>query len=631
MCGIVGCIDRKNNVDARIINTMMDILKHRGPDDKGYEQFEIAGCNFGMGFIRLSIRDLSEAGHQPMFNKDGDIVITLNGEIYNADELRQPLIDAGYTFKSTSDTEVLLDLYELYGIDKMLPMLDGMYAVCIVDKRADCIYLIRDRLGEKPLYIWDNGDTFLYASEYKAFYCHPVFKAELNEEAIDEYFLFRYVSYGDTMLKGVKNLRPGSYLKIDAEGVHQTTYWELPSATPNSMNYEANKHKYEELLKKSMRRRLISDRKVGLQLSGGVDSSYMAHIAQPMLDERLHTFSIIFEDKKYSEEQYQEQVIKQEKCEPHNFVYSSQMFFDCWRECTWYFEAPMNHEGTLGLLYLNRRSKDFVTVMLCGEGSDETLGGYTRFFSEAQMLKGWWPLRLVINQAKEFIHTKHLPNYFSKEAAVIHSTQYVSDDMFCRLRSGGRKAIRKVYNKRLLLLNKAKSNDGTLRSLMNYEIQTYMQDLLMRADKTSMASSIEVRVPFIMPEIVEFASTIPDKYLVDTSKDVKHGTKVIIKDLCADVYGENFTYRNKMGFSAPVLRYFCAPEVSDYIDCVIMPGIKQRGVVDYKEVQKMWAICKESNGNDYEHQWPLWCAFSFELWAQMFLDNNPATWKHVVF
>ena len=608
----------------------MDLLKHRGPDDKGYEQFEIAGYDFGLGFVRLSIRDLSEAGHQPMINTDGDIVITLNGEIYNADELRQPLIEAGYTFRSASDTEVLLDLYELYGIDKMLPMLDGMYAVCIVDKRENCVYLIRDRLGEKPLYIWDNGDTFLYASEYKAFYCHPDFKAELNEEAVDEYFLFRYVSDGDTLLKGVNNLCPGSYLKIDVSGVHQTVYWKLSDVIPNSMNYEDNKRRYEELFKKSMRRRLISDRKVGLQLSGGVDSSYMAHIAQSMLDERLHTFSITFEDKKYSEEQYQQQVIKQEDCEPHNYVYSSKLFFDCWRECTWFFEAPMNHEGTLGLLYLNRQSKDYVTVMLCGEGADETLGGYNRFFSAEQMLKGWWPLRLSISKAKEFIRTKHLSNYYSKEFAVIHSTQYVSDDMFCRLRSGGRKAIRKVYNKRSLLLGKLKSNDGALRSLMNYEIRTYMQDLLMRADKASMASSIEVRVPFIMPELVEFTSTIPDNYLVDTSKDIDHGTKVIVKDLCASVYGEDFTYRKKKGFSAPVLRYFCAPEVRDYIDSVIMTGIKQRGVVDYKEVQKMWAICKKTNGNDTEHQWPLWCVFSFELWAQMYLDINPAKWKHII-
>ena len=631
MCGITGCIERKNKVDAQVVYDMMDLLRHRGPDDKGYEQFEIAGYGFGMGFVRLSIRDLSAAGHQPMSNESGDITITLNGEIYNADEWREQLVDAGYSFKSTSDTEVLLDLYELYGIDKMLSMLDGMYAVCIVDKREDCIYLIRDRLGEKPLYYWDNGVTFLYASEYKAFYCHPDFKAELNEEAVDEYFLFRYVSDGETLLKGVNNLRPGSYLKVDAEGIHQTIYWDLPVSEPNSMNYEENKQRFDDLLKKSLRRRLVSDRKVGLQLSGGVDSSYLAHIIQPMLDERLHTFSITFKDQYYSEEQYQNRVIEQENCVPHGFDYSSELFFNCWRECTWFFEAPMNHEGTLGLLFLNKRSKEYVTVMLCGEGSDETLGGYDRFYKEARFLKGPWPLRLAKSQVKELLRTKHLPAFWGKDGAFINTTQYVSNDMFYKIRPGGRRAIKKVYRKRSAILNKGASETGSIRRLMNYEVRTYMQDLLMRADKVSMASSIEVRVPYIMPELVEFACTIPDRFLVDTTKDMNHGTKVIVKDLCASVFGEDFTYRRKAGFSAPVLHYFCAPEVSEYIDRIVMPGIKRRGIVNYDEVQKMWTECKETNGNDYQHQWPLWCVFSFELWAQMYLDNSPVEWKHIDF
>lgn len=630
MCGIIGCLERNKNVDSTIVYDMMSLLRHRGPDDQGYENFVIAGNDFGMGFVRLSIRDLSEAGHQPMSNKNRDITITLNGEIYNADELRQPLLEAGYTFKSSSDTEVLLDLYELYGIDKMLPMLDGMYAVCIVDKREDCIYLIRDRLGEKPLYIWDNGSTLLYASEYKAFYCHPDFTAELNEDAVDEYFLFRYVSDGDTLLKGVKNLRPGTYLKIDTKGVHQSVYWDFPDVKPNTLSYEENKKKYDDLLKKSLRRRLISDRKVGLQLSGGVDSSYMAHIAQSMLEEPLHTFSITFDDKKYSEEIYQEQVINKEKCVPHSFDYSSKLFFDCWRECTWYFESPMNHEGSLGLLFLNRRSKDFVTVMLCGEGSDETMGGYERFYKDAQLLKYWWPLLLSIKNIKSLIKTKHLLSYFSKDCDVIHSSQYISNEHFYALRSKGREAIRNVYRKRLDIMNNIKTKQS-LRRWMNYETYTYMQDLLMRADKTSMASSIEVRVPFIMPELVEFACTIPDEFLVDTRKNIRKGTKAIVKDLCESVYGEDFTYRKKLGFAAPVLRFFCKPDVAKYINDIIMPGIKRRGVVNYCEVEKMWNSCVGTNGNDKNIQWPLWCVFSFELWAQLYLDSKPQEWVHISF
>lgn len=630
MCGIVGCLEKTKCIDRGVVQNMMNMLTHRGPDDQGYEQFNIAGGNLGMGFVRLSIRDLSEAGHQPMYNKSGEIALTLNGEIYNADELRQPLIDAGYQFRSTSDTEVLLYLYECYGIDKMLKMLDGMYAVCIVDKAKDCFYLIRDRLGEKPLYTYDNGDTLLYASEYKAFYCHPCFKAELNQVSVDEYFLFRYVAGGETLLKGVRNLQPGSYLKIDAIGVQQTIYWDFPDEKQNEISYDESKQGYERLLKTSLQRRLISDRKVGLQLSGGVDSSLLAHMASPMLKEKLQTFSIVFEDTRYSEKQYQDEVVKKEGCEPHFFEYSPKMFFDCWRECTWYFEAPMNHEGSLGLLFLNRRSKDYVTVMLCGEGSDETLGGYGQFYNYAKLLEGGI-IPFTFNLFKRTLRTCCLPIFFDYDGEVIHGSQYIRDDMFYRLRPGGRRSIKRVYDKRRKLMGNGDKHMGKLRRWMNYETKTYMQDLLMRADKTSMASSMEVRVPFIMPQLVEYACKIPDQYLVDTSKDIHHGTKSLLKDICSKVYGQDFTYRKKSGFAAPVLRFFCEPEVKKYIETVLIPGIERRGVINHKEIKKMWEKCKRKKGDSYSIQWPLWCAFSFELWAQMYLDKSPQEWIHIEF
>lgn len=265
MCAIMGVLDTHNQIDKNMLETMQRALFHRGPDDAGLEIFSLDPkgnsyiSNIGVAFDRLSIRDLSMKGHQPMFFDDNSVMIAFNGEIYNSEELRPLLIEKGYTFKSNSDTEVLLKLYHCFGIDKTLSMLDGMYAICIVDFRSNSIYLIRDKIGEKPLYIYRDDHKLMFASEYKAFYAHTEFKAELDETAMDEYFMFRYTSGEQTFLKGVRNLTPGSYLKINKEGVEHHIYWKLPNIETSNKSYEECKSDFNALLQKSVKRRLISD------------------------------------------------------------------------------------------------------------------------------------------------------------------------------------------------------------------------------------------------------------------------------------------------------------------------------------------------------------------------------------
>lgn len=275
MCAIMGVLDTRNQIDRNILETMQRALFHRGPDDAGFETFSLDSeghsyvSNIGVAFDRLSIRDLSMKGHQPMFNDDKSVMIAFNGEIYNSEELRPQLIQNGYSFDSNSDTEVLLKLYHCYGIDKTLSLLDGMFAVCIVDFRDKSIYLIRDKIGEKPLYIYRDDHKLLFASEYKAFYAHPEFKPELDETAMDEYFMFRYTCGEQTFLKGVRNLTPGSYLKITSEGVSHHIYWTLPNINKSKKSFEECKNDFKSLFQKSVKRRLISDRPIGCQLSGG--------------------------------------------------------------------------------------------------------------------------------------------------------------------------------------------------------------------------------------------------------------------------------------------------------------------------------------------------------------------------
>lgn len=626
----MGVLDKGKMVDSKVLEDMQKVLFHRGPDDSGIEQLEITGKSgerlfAGIGFDRLSIRDLSVNGHQPMFSNNGDVMIAFNGEIYNSEELRPELLSKGHVFKGHSDTEVILHLYEEHGLEETLKRLDGMFAICLCDTKLQTIYLIRDRIGEKPLYYYQKGDLFLFASEYKAFYCHPEFEAKLNKANLDEYFLFRYVSANDTLLEGVKNMSPGHYFEITPSGIKDVVYWAISANDENEMSYEENKKHLANLIDKSVKRRLISDVPVGIQLSGGVDSSYLAHVVKKYFNEPLHTFGIIFDNGFYSEEKYIDEINKKLETEAHKYLFGAPEFLETWRKGTWFFEAPMNHEGTLALYMLNKRAKDHVTVMLCGDGPDEILGGYGRFVLTEAELK-----HPIVNGLlrRIFSYFRDKPYKSNIVDSYISQIQLISDESFKKIRpNSGTDSIKRVYNKRHALFDKC-SGKG-IHKFLNFETMTWMQDILMRSDKISMASSMELRVPYLMPELIEFATTIPSKYCVGYSYfGVMHQTKKILKSICSDIFGKEFTYRRKKGLGCPLWDYFRNHLVQRYIEEDLLPSIKRRGVVNYDYINKIWSEREKYAGNtnigkSRDIQQVLWTVFSFEIWAQMYIDRNP--------
>lgn len=629
MCGILGIMERNGNVDVSVLNNMQKALYHRGPDDKGLEITEIIKdgkrLSCGIGFVRLSIRDLSINGHQPMLSDDGQVILTMNGEIYNSEELRPQLIDKGISFKSTTDTEVLLKMYLEFGLDKTIQQLDGMFAICIVDKRINTAYLIRDRIGEKPLYYWDNGSTLLYASEYKAFYAHPSFKAELNESALTEISMFRYVSGQETILKGVYNLKPGSYLTIAPASIRETQYWSLPLYKSKGKSFEENKEKLYDLLGKSVKRRLISDRPVGLQLSGGIDSSYLCSLVKNVCNKTLTTYSITFKNKSFNEEPYIDHVTNTLDLPSKKTVFAAEELLKYWRLATYHFESPMNLAGSLGLLMINEGASEDVAVMLSGDGPDECTGGYRRHHEiekiikekEKSILRPFWrycQLKGLVKHNKIFTN---IDDYY------ISKSQWVEGRFAKKLISGGyRKKSKTVYAKRREQVNVKKENG--LHKYLCYDITGYMQDILMRTDKMSMAVSLEVRVPYLMPELLEFYQTLPDEQCVDVSKSINHGTKMLLKSLARDVFGENFTYRTKMGTTNPLLDYFMDSSVRQYVESELLPSIKNRKLYNYKYIHKLWDKTQNNTGKvEWGELEALWTMFSFEIWAKMFIDGNP--------
>ena len=381
MCAIMGILE--NNVNIEALKRMAKVLRHRGPDDTGEYMtrlFDAEDENVAVAHNRLSIRDLSSNGHQPMINDQGNVIITFNGEIYNAEDYRAELEKKGYTFKGTSDTEIMLNLYVEYGIDGLLERIDGMYAICIIDKKDDCIYLIRDRIGEKPLYFYKNANTLIWASEYKAFYEHPSFKVELDEDALSEYIMFRYVSGGHTLLRNVTNLEPGTYMQIKRGEIHKVKYRNYPVGNTSKNHYVDDvENWFKDRLRNAVNSRLVSDVEVGVQLSGGVDSSCITHMISEKRNE-LQTFGMVFGDRSYSEQKYMEKVVAVCNTKSHMYEFPNELFLKNWMMTTYFFEAPMNHEGTVALMHLNKKASEYVKVLLCGEGSDESLGGYKRFY-----------------------------------------------------------------------------------------------------------------------------------------------------------------------------------------------------------------------------------------------------------
>lgn len=616
MCGIVGFFNKNTYVDEKPIYKMIDLIRHRGPNDEGLEILNMynGSHNVIAGFVRLSIRDLSMNGHQPMYNDDKSIMITFNGEIYNADELREQLINEGIKFRSRCDTEVILKLYEKIGLEKTLEKLNGMFGIALFDLNKDCIYLIRDRLGEKPLYYYNQTDIFMYASEYKAFYANPDFKPQLNENSIDEYCLYRYVSDNETLLKGVYCVRPGHYIAINSKGMEEKRYYNIPAYNVNKTC--VSDEEFEQQIIKSIKSRMVSDIEVGVQLSGGVDSSIAMYIANKD-NGNMKSFSMIFDNERYSEEKYIKMALKKSGGDPYMYKMPKVGYLKALQNATWNLEAPVNHHGSVQLQYLCKNAQEKVNVILTGEGADELMGGYSwypvsMYYDDKKFI---WKIRTLFHKIKK---TSHMywedKSDFSDEEIFMLSDSQTAPNLIEGLRP--QLDYKKVLEKRKKIYDSC--NGERIEKKLNYEMKTFMVDLLMRQDKVSMSSSIECRVPFVDQDLIEYVRkniSTDDLVKKQSFGTSKQNTKLILKRLATKYFGKEFANRKKMGLPSPLNEYFYEEDFERYMNNVILPGIKNRGIFNYSYV-------KECYDNRINLTNVVWRALTFEMWAMMYLDNN---------
>jgi asparagine synthase (glutamine-hydrolysing) len=636
MCGIAGFVNLDGGpVNLRALQRMTDIQRHRGPDDQGLGVFSLrdghyravdrvedplgdGDFNGALGFNRLKILDLSSQGHQPMANADGTVILAFNGEIYNAFDYRRELEASGFQFRSRTDTEVILYLYEKYGLAGALERLNGMFAMAMVDLRTRQVHLVRDHVGVKPLYWTTVGNTVLFASETKAFLAYPGFQPEIDREMVDEYLTYRFVAGEQSLLKGVSSLRPGSVLTLGANGVTTHRYWEVPDPAKDPWTAAEGIAQLDAVLRNSVSSQLLSDVKVGCQLSGGIDSSLVTLFARSGFGADMDTFSVIFEDPQYSEEHWISIAAHEARADSHRFPFTADVFFGLLDKAAWHMDQPMGHPNSMGIWLLAQRARDLVTVLLSGEGADEVFGGYHRFFyaSARPKVSPWLPLlKLAPGMAQRF------ERQFGGDPVdtFIAASSFQRPDEVLQIRPEA--DLERVMVRRRAIFNEGKSDH--VSNCLKYEMQTYLVDLLIRQDKMTMAHSLENRVPFLDRHVVGLARSLPSTLLVGDRLTVRgaavRGTKVVLKKLARRTFDDQFVYRKKSGFSLPLRQYFQEKRFESLMEERLLPGMSRRGLVRADAVREQWRAAGAAPGGASE---TLWISVALELWAQAFVDRQ---------
>ncbi len=629
MCGIAGFFNKKSiEYDLNTINSMVAIQNHRGPDDSGKCIFDgnriipvgdRTNVNQGyigtFGFNRLSILDLSEAGHQPMIDDEGAVAIIFNGEIYNAFDLKPELESKGYVFHSKTDTEVILNLYKEYGIENCLKKLNGMFALAIYDHRNGCAYLARDRFGIKPLYYAENTDFIVFASEVKAIVFSGKIRVELDKCAYMECLTYGN-SYMSTLIKGVHVLQPGHYLTIKEHSVvSDTIFFDIDTfKRKRNGSYGKSKRKIISAIRQSVRRQLRSDVRLGCQLSGGVDSSTVSYFAKQDGGINLQdAVSVVVDKAGYSEEKYIDKANRKLGLEVHKVRLGTDVsqIAVTLKQLNWYLDTIPAYFNEMGIMSMAKEAKKYMTVLLSGEGADELLAGYTRLAAIDYVIAANRIKPLIKRASQKFDLKEYVINNEAIDEDI--SKELVRDFSFEKASAGRYKAWSLI------------SGNAEERQI-KYEIIVRLQGLLNRQDKCTMANSIENRVPFLDNEFVEAAFQIPRKHLVRLMKRniiFRKGSKIqgkyVLKDVCQDIFGHEFAFRRKGSFDIPIRDILKSMEFKDFYLREVEPIMMKHGIVKIKTIQR-WL--KEIDSLSEQQVNAVWRCVNLEIYISLFVDKS---------
>ena len=599
MCGFVGFVGEAKT-KKKIIKDMADIIKHRGPDSDGY----YVDDNFAIGFRRLSIIDLA-GGDQPIYNEDNTKLITFNGEIYNYKEIKEDLIKNGHKFKTNSDTEVLLHGYEEYGA-KLLNKLRGMFAFVIYDVKNNSLFGARDFYGIKPLYYYQNDNEFMFGSEIKSFLAHPDFKKELNRDMLKQYLTFQYSVLEDTFFKNVYKLRPGHYFEYKDGNLKIEKYYEIDLTSDNSKSLEEWKDIIRKELNESLKYHKISDVEVGSFLSSGVDSSIVATLSN--VDK---TFTVGYDNKKYSEIDYAKELSEKIGVKNISKKISKKEYFDKFSDIQYYMDEPLADPSAAALYFVANTASKHVKVALSGEGADEIFGGYNIYhepFSVSWYYKIPYPIRACLGSLAYPFRNHPGFNFLVRRGKKLED-RYVGNAFIFEPNDADK--ILSYEDKR----NYKELTKPFYDKAKNYDMVGKMQyidfnfwligDILLKADKMSMANSLEVRVPFLDRVLISNVIGIPTKY-----KIVGNETKYAFRQVCKETLDPKWAEKKKLGFPVPIREWIKEEDIYNHIYKMFSEAN------EFFKPDRIIKLLEDHKNGKRDNSRKIWTIYTFLVWYQ---------------
>lgn len=622
MCGIAGYFNRDGSpADERIVVAMRDALAHRGPDGKG---LHVDGP-LGLGHRRLSIIDLRAVANQPMHSPDNRWTIVFNGEIYNFRELKKELSEQGWVFRTRSDTEVLLAGCVIWGVASLARRIDGMAAFALWDAREGRLWLVRDRYGVKPLYLWRSAGRIAFASEVKAFLSHPDFKVQVNRAALREYFTFQNLFRPHTLFEGVEHLPPATILMVDQHGERRETYWDYDYSKPQPLDEQEAVETLESLMAAAVERQLVSDVPVGAYLSGGMDSGTLVALAHPHVP-RMQTFTAGFEmsnvegvEAQFDERRAAELMAYTFKTEHYEQVMNAGDIRWSLPRVVWHLE-----DLRLGMSYPNyyiaRLASKFVKVCFSGAGGDELFGGYP-----------WRYYRVFRSIGRE----DYLSNYYGfwQRLTTVEDRKRIfgadADDeaeMFDVFKSVYSGAPNLSFD----------SPEDHISAALYFESRTFLSSLLLVGDKLAMASGLEERFPFLDNALVDFAVSLPARHKLSDlehmlqvdedalrkkllAEDSFAGGKSCLRQAMAHVLPQEIMNRRKQGFSSPEASWYRGAN-ADYVREMLLGG--ELAAADYLDADFIRSTVEAHMSGRKNNRLLIWSLLSFEQWCRVFLGGE---------
>lgn len=628
MCGIAGFTQFSQPMGTiDTLKAMGNAILHRGPDAGG----EYLDDHVGLAHRRLSIIDLSEAGNQPMYSRDQQLVIVFNGEIYNFLELRAELQEQGYAFKTHTDTEVILALYQHHG-EACLDRLNGMFAFALWDKQQQKLFIARDRVGKKPLYYFHQDGRFAFASEIKALLTLPEIPRDIRLDAVYDFFAYQYVPDPKSIFKHIHKLPPGHYMTVTAQGITTQQYWDVSFKTVNHSSETQLTEELLELATRCTKRRMVSDVPLGAFLSGGIDSSGVVAMMALNSENPVITCSIGFDEKRFNETEFARIVAEKYNTDHHEFTVHQNVKENL-EKIVRFFDEPFADPSLVPTYFVSELARQQVTVAIAGDGGDEVFAGYEKYSIDAienrlrNRFPAWLRKRVFPKLANLLAKSnatlcrkgKSLLTSLSVDPAMgfYLTNAQIDDRHWNNLIKPQIKSQLGDYHPSKLTTDAYANADGPdhLAKILYTDMKTYLPGgILVKVDRMSMANSLEVRAPLLDKEIIEFAANLPSGIKFNQGEK-----KYILKQAFKRLLPDDILYRKKMGFSVPLASWL-REELKELAEAYLFT--KSSGIQQFFEMQEVRKIWEEHQSAKADHSALLWSMLMFQMWWYNYMQMD---------